>query len=88
MIGSIIGTRIRNSVRQKPAPSTAAASGMSLGMAVRPASRITVRKWNDGAKLVYQQHGGDREVWFAELTSGALNGLYTCVATSTQLITL
>src|SRR5437762_14384356 len=42
MIGIIIGSRIRNSVRQKPAPSTAAASGISFGIAVRPASRITV----------------------------------------------
>src|SRR5258708_18741237 len=42
MIGTIMGRLIWNSVRQKPAPSIEAASGISLGMAVRPASRMTV----------------------------------------------
>jgi hypothetical protein len=42
MIGRIIGSSIAKSRRKKPAPSTSAASGMSRGIAVHPASRMTV----------------------------------------------
>jgi hypothetical protein len=42
MIGFIIGSVISRCVRQNPAPSTAAASGISFGIEVSPASRITV----------------------------------------------
>src|SRR5207248_8255090 len=41
-MGVMMGRLIWNRVRQKPAPSMDAASGISLGMAVLPASRITV----------------------------------------------
>ena len=41
-IGVIIGMLIWKSVRQNPAPSLAAASGISFGIAVRPASMMTV----------------------------------------------
>src|ERR1051326_2548586 len=41
-IGVIIGRLIWNVVRQNPAPSMAAASGISFGIALLPASRITV----------------------------------------------
>ena len=41
-MGVIIGILIWKRVRQKPAPSMAAASGISFGMAERPASMITV----------------------------------------------
>ncbi len=42
MMGRIIGRVIWKCVRQNPAPSTAAASGISFGIEVRPARRITV----------------------------------------------
>ena len=51
MMGSIIGMVIWKSVRKKPAPSTAAASSMSRGMEVSPASMITVA------------NGSIRQVW-------------------------
>src|SRR6202047_3938503 len=42
MMGAIIGMLMRKRMRQNPAPSMAAASGMSLGIAVSPASMMTV----------------------------------------------
>src|SRR2546430_4970073 len=84
MIGVIIGRRIRNSVRQKPAPSTAAASGISFGTAVLRASRITVEKgirrqlWTRRTEVMAR--------WGSPSHMGAMNGLYTCSAPSTQLI--
>ena len=42
MIGSTSGKVIWNMVRNKPAPSMAAASWMSCGMLLRPPSRMTV----------------------------------------------
>src|SRR5262249_60041021 len=85
-IGRIIGIVISNNVRQNPAPSTAAASGMSLGIAVSPASTMTV------------ENGRRRQVWtritdaMASVGSpshiGVSYGLARGSATSTQLMTL
>ena len=56
------GSVIVKCVRQKPLPSIAAASGMSRGIDVRPASRITVAK------------GSVRHVWTRMTDSIARRG--------------
>src|SRR5579863_2843867 len=85
-MGVIIGKLTLNNVRQKPAPSMAAASGISLGMAVRPARIMTV------------ENGIKRQQWtritdaMASVGSpshiGVSYGLTNPSHTSTQVITL
>src|SRR5262245_13031259 len=85
-IGAIIGMLIWKVVRQKPAPSIAAASGISFEMAERPASMITV------------ENGIRRQQWtrmtdaIARCGSpshiGAAYGLTRWSATRTQVMTL
>ena len=73
MIGSIIGSWIWKSVRKKPAPSTAAASGMSFGIAVQPARRITVA--NGSMCQVWTRITDDhRELRLARATSAGRTG--------------
>src|SRR5256885_13820553 len=86
MMDLIMGILIWKSVRQKLAPSMAAASGISLGMAVWPASMITV------------ENGMRRQQWtriteaMASVGSpshmGAPYGLKIWREISTQVITL
>ena len=64
-IGRIIGSVIVKCVRQKPLPSTAAASGMSRGIDVRPASRITVAN-GQRAPRVHEDDGQHRETRLAQ----------------------
>src|SRR5258708_34186407 len=85
-MGVIMGQLNWNHVRQKPGPSMAAASGISLGIAVRPASRITVENG-----ISRQQCTRITEA-MASLGSpshmGASYGLKTWAQTSTHVITL
>src|SRR5258707_2251166 len=85
-MGVIMGRLIWNSVRQKPAPSMAAGSGISLGIAVRPASTITEENG-----ISRQQCTRITEA-IASLGSpshtGATHGLQTSAQTSTHVITL
>src|SRR5215467_2930853 len=86
MMGTIMGRLIWNSVRQKPAPSMAAASGISLGIAVRPASRITVENGISSEQCTRMTEP------IASVGSpshmGALYGLEIWALTNTHVITL
>src|SRR5579862_9678058 len=85
-IGVIMGRLIWNKVLQKPAPSMDAASGISLGIAVRPASRITVENG------ISRQQCTRITDAMASLVSpsqyGPLYGLTNPSHTSTQVTTL
>src|SRR5262252_8035394 len=85
-IGVIIGRLIWKAVRQNPAPSIAAASGISFEIADRPASMITVE--NGMSRQQWTRMTDAIARWGSPSHIGVLNGLTKWKWTSTQVITL
>src|SRR5438552_17769616 len=83
-IGSIIGMVIWNMVRQNPAPSTAAASGISRGIAVSPASSITVE--NGSKRKLYTPINDIIAIEGSQSHIGQSHGRYWYNVLCTQLI--